>query len=186
MSTRMVLFCLTCVPLMAAAESFDYTYIEAGYVSTELDVGPLDVDGNGLGVRGSYAFNDSWYGFAGIADQEFDFDVDGTQFNAGVGWHNALSDTVDLLAEASWVSVELDSGFASADEDGFGLGLGVRAHAWENVQLEAGINYVDLDDSDTSLDVAGRYYLTQAVAVGLGLTFSDDATGWNLGFRAEF
>ena len=127
MSTRMLLLSLVCVPFGAAADDFDYTYIEGGYVSTEIDVGPFDVDGDGLGVRGAYAFDDQWYGFAGIADQEFDFDIDGTQFNAGVGWHNALSDTVDLLAEASWVSVELDSGVASADEEGFGLGLGVRA-----------------------------------------------------------
>ncbi len=186
MTIRMLLVGLTCVPLMAAAESFDYTYLEGGYVSTELDVGPIDVDGDGLGVRGAYAFADDWYAFAGLADQEFDFNVDGTQFNAGVGWHTPLNETADILAEVSYVSVELDSGFANADEDGFGLGVGLRARAWENVELEAGIAYVDLDDSDTSVNLDGRYYLTQKVAVGLGLSFSDDATGWTLGFRAEF
>ena len=186
MTSRMLLLGLICLPFVAAAEGFDYTYLEGGYVSTELDLGPIDVDGDGLGVRGAYAFADEWYAFAGLADQEFDFDVDGTQLQFGVGWHNSLSDTVDMLAEASYVSVDLDSAFASADEDGFGLGVGVRAHAWENVELEAGIAYVDLDDSDTSVNLDGRYYLTEMVAVGLGLSFSDDATGWTLGFRAEF
>ena len=186
MTIRFVTVALAALPLMAQAENFDYTNIEVGYVSTEIDVGLVDVDGDGLGIRGAYEFAPEWYVFGGLADLEFDFDVDGTEYEFGVGWHNSLSAKTDLIAEVSYVSVELDSGFASAEEDGFGLGVGVRAHAWENVQLEAGVAYVDLDDSETSLGLAGRYYVTEAVAVGLGLSFSDDADSLTFGVRAEF
>lgn len=186
MTIRMLLAGLSCLPMMAAAEDFDYTYLEVGYVSTEIDLGPLDVDGDGLGVRGSYGFGNDLYAFVGLADQEFDFDVDGTQLSFGMGWHHGLNEMADLLAEVSYVSVDLESPFSAADEDGFGLGLGLRGRVWENIELEAGIDYVDLDDSDTSLSFDGRYYFNETVAVGGGLSFSDDATGWTLGVRAEF
>lgn len=186
MKNGILLFGLICLPLLATAEDFNYTFIEGGYVSTELDVGPVDVDGDGLGIRGSYAFADEWYAFAGLADLEFDFDVDGTELEFGVGWHNALTETVDLLAEAAYVSVDLDSAFGSADDDGFGIGVGLRGAAWEQVELEARINYVDLDDSDTSVSFAGRYYFSETLAIALGLSFSDDATGWSFGLRGEF
>ena len=186
MTLRSLMVALAGLPLLAQAESFNYTSLEAGYVSTELDVGFVNVDGDGLGIRGAYEFADEWYAFAGLADLEFDFGVDGTEIDFGVGWHNSLSNTADLVAEVSYVRVDLDSGLASADENGFGLGVGLRAHAWEDVQLEAGIAYVDLDDAETSVAFAGRYYLTQTVAVGLGLSFSDDADSWSFSFRSEF
>ena len=73
-----------------------------------------------------------------------------------------------------------------ADDDGFGLGVGVRAQALPQVQVEAGIAYVDLDDSDTAMGFAARYYFTESLAAGLGLSFSDNASARTLGFRAEF
>jgi hypothetical protein len=186
MKISILLATLLCLPGLASAADFKYTFLEGGYVSTELDVGPVDVDGDGLGVRGSFEFAEEWYAFAGLADLEFDFGVDGTQLEFGAGWHNPINQDVDLIAEVGYVSVDLDSGFGSADDDGFGVGVGVRAQAWEQVQLEAGIAYVNLEDSDTSVNFAGRYNLTQTLALALGLSLSDDATGWTLGFRADF
>ena len=186
MTRKMWLVGLLVLPTVVGAEGFDYTYLEAGYVRTQIDAGAFDVDGDGLGVRGSYGFGEDFYGFIGLADQEFDFNIDGTQFNFGLGWHQTLNASADLLAEVSYVSVDLNAPFAGADEDGFGLGIGIRTRALENIELEAGLDYINLDSSETSVSFDGRYYLTEKLAVGGGLSFSDDSTGWNLGLRAEF
>jgi hypothetical protein len=186
MKFRMLLLILLAMPAFASAADFSYTFVEGAYIDTEVDVGPADIDGDGFGVRGSYAFAPDWYAFASLSDLDFDFNIDGTETEFGVGWHNPLSDRVDLIAEVSYVNFDLDSGFGSADDDGFGLGVGVRALATPQIQVEAGIAYVDLDDSDTAVGFAGRYYFQENLAVGLGVSISDNATGWTLSVRAEF
>ena len=78
------------------------------------------------------------------------------------------------------------SSLASASDDGFGLGVGLRGAASTNLEWEAGINYVDLSDSNTSLELAGRYYFNENAAAGLGIGIDDDATSLTLGVRWEF
>ena len=66
--------------------------------------------------------------------------------------------------------------------------IGIRARVADNVELEGGINYVDLDAAgdDTSFGFGGRYYFTEAFALGAGVELGDDVTGWNVGVRYEF
>ena len=98
-----------------------------------------------------------------------------------------LTPNMDLIGTLRYVDVELDTGFGSADDDGFGLGVGLRGRVTDNIELEAGINYVDLDDGgdDTSLAAGGRYYFTPAFAVGAGFEVGDDVTSWTVGVRAR-
>src|SRR5690606_23455359 len=56
MKTRMIAIVLASLPFAAAADGFDYTFVEAGYVESELDVGAGDVDGDGLGVGAGLRF----------------------------------------------------------------------------------------------------------------------------------
>lgn len=186
MKTRMIAIVLASLPFAAAADGFDYTFVEAGYVESELDVGAGDVDGDGLGLRGSLALNDTLHLFAEYASQDMDFDIDSTSWNIGAGAHWGLDKNLDFVAEAAWVKAEVDTPLGSADDDGLGVGAGLRFRATDKVELDGMIRYVDLDESDTSLAVGGRYYFTTAFALGGGFVFNDDDSGFHIGVRAEF
>ena len=97
------------------------------------------------------------------------------------------------MATASYIEVEVEidvPGFGSVsdDVDGFGLGIGLRGKAGDAIELEGGLQYVDLDDSgdDTAIFLEGRYYFSDNFAAGVGVSFSDDETGWEIGARYEF
>ena len=62
---------LAALPLAANAADFDYTYVEGNYVTSTTDVGPANVDGDGLGVRGSYALNGKINLVADYTTQDF-------------------------------------------------------------------------------------------------------------------
>ncbi|XOV82671.1 MAG: outer membrane beta-barrel protein [bacterium] len=170
-----------------ADDDMSYSFIEGAYIDTEIDDGP-DIDGDGFGLNGSVEIGTNYFLTASYSTQDFDFGVDLDQKSIGFGGYAALSDTVDLVGTISYVDAELDTRFGSADDSGFGLGVGVRALVAPNVELEGGISYVDLDDSgdDTSLALGGRYYFTEAFALGAGVSFGDDVTSWNIGARFEF
>ena len=106
--------------------------------------------------------------------------------NVGVGWHTGFSENLDFVADLSYVDAEASSGGVSVDETGYGIGAGIRARAGERIELEAGVTYIDLDSSETALRVGGRYYFSDAFALGAGLAENDGDFSWNVGVRAEF
>lgn len=181
-----ILATLLLLPLASHADGFGYTFVEGGVVNTEIDVGPADIDGDGLGINGSFGLNDSLHVIAGYTDVDYDFGIDGSVTNVGLGFNTSLSADLDFVADVSYVDAEIATGFGSADETGYGLGAGVRGRATDRVELEARLGYVDLDDSDTAVQVGGRYYLSDSFALGAGLTDNDAGLTWTLGLRAEF
>jgi opacity protein-like surface antigen len=169
-----------------AQESLDYTFVEASYVNADRDMGPFDVDGDGLALKGSLSITDTVFVFAGYSTYDYNRNVDADSYDLGAGMRWGLKPELDLIADVSWVRAEIDTPFGSADDDGLGLGLGLRSRVHRNVEVQGGIRYVDFDNSNTFLTLAGRYYLTDTIAVGFGLDLDDDNTGWNIGLRAEF
>ena len=170
-----------------ADNDMSYSFIEGAYLDTEIDNGP-DIDGDGFGLSGSVELGTNYFLTAGYSTQEFNAGVDLDQKSIGFGAYTNLSDTLDLMGTISYVDAEIDTRFGGADDSGFGLGVGLRAVVAPNIELEGGINYVDLDDSgdDTSLALGGRYYFTEAFALGVGVGFGDDVTSWKIGARFEF
>ena len=186
MNARIGIASLLLLPVAAAADGFDYSYVEAGFISTELDTGPVDVDGDGFGIKGSYALDERYHVVAGYATESFDFDVDSSVLNIGAGLHIGLNQRVDFVGELSYVSAEVDTPFGDADEDGFGVDATLRAQVGRNIEVEGGLSYVNLNNSDTAVHLDGRYYFTPGFAFGGGFTIDDDDTSWRIGVRAEF
>lgn len=171
----------------ASADGFDYNYLSLGYGTIEFD--DIDVDGDGFGIGGSYAINPSYHVFAGYDSADLDFDIDATTFDAGIGYNTGLSPTVDLVARLSYEYVELDAPAVSdVDDNGFGLGLGLRFAASEQLELNAGIKHVDLSDSgsDTGFEAGGLYNFTDAFSMGLGGSWGDDTSAYTLSGRFYF
>ena len=176
--------------LPAMAESPNYNFLELGYQSVDLDVGGgFDVDGDGYVLGGSFEIGENFFGFAGYSKTDFDFNVDLTQLQAGIGWHTGLTENTDFFARAAWVDAEIDApGFGSVDESGYGLGIGVRSNVTDLIELYGEVSYVDLGSgADSTAFGAGIYFnLTDNFALGLGASVDDDVTSYGANARFYF
>lgn len=171
----------------ASAKEFDYNYFSLGYGNIEFD--DVNVDGDGFGLAGSLAINDEFHVFAGYQAAGLDFGIDVSTLGAGIGYHTSLSPVVDLVASVSYQYIDFDApGPGDADDNGLGLGVSLRFAASEEIELNAGISYVDFSDSgnDTGFGVGGLYSFTDAFALGLGAEWSDDASSYTLEGRFYF
>jgi hypothetical protein len=173
-------------PLAAQAEGFSYSYLELGYVETDFD--DIDEDADGFALAGSLEITDQVFMFAGYGDLSAG-PVDFETYDIGAGYAWSISPRADLYGTLAYVKAEVDvPGFGSGDDDGYGAGVGIRYRVADPFELEAAINYVDLQDSGdgTSFGLAGRWYFVEQFALGFGIDFSDDADTYGLSLRWEF
>ena len=173
----------------AMAETPSYNFAQLGWQSVTLDDGSFDLDGDGFGIGGSFEDAENWHILGGYSSLGFDFGVDLNQLQLGGGYHTAISDTTSFYANLLWVSAEVDAGgIGSVDEDGFGIGIGLRSNITERVELEGGLNYVDFGDGGDSTGVSGAawYKFTEAFAVGVSVSAEEDVTGFGIGGRYYF
>ena len=174
----------------APADSLSYNFLEAGYQSVNLDLGGgLAFDGEGYGLRGSFKIGDNMFGFASYADTGFDFNVDTTQLQVGLGWRTGLTDNTDFFARAAYVDVESDAqGAGSVDQDGYGVGIGVRSNVTDLIELYGKIDYVDLGSGSDSTAVAGGIWFnfSDSFALGLSVGVDDDLTSYGASARLYF
>lgn len=177
-------------PFLAHAEGLSWSYLEGGYVNTDIDRFDEDVDG--FALRGSYELTDEVFVFGGYTDQSTSVagrDLDVQSWNLGLGYAWPLGEALDLYGKLGYVSAEADlEGFGDADDDGYSLAVGLRGRAVEQLELEGAVSYVDLSDSgdDTTLDLGARWYFTPQFAFGIEGSFGDDANTYGLGVRWNF
>lgn len=180
--------CLALLSLSGAAlADFDYTFVEASYGQTEFD--DFDVDGDAIGVGGSFAVTDSLHLFGGYSTADFDGGVDSNSFQAGVGYRVGLSDAVDVVGSLAYVTSEVEFAGVSVDDNGYGLGLGVRGMATPTLELTGGVSYLDvgdLSDGDTSFGGGFLYHFTDAFALGLSASWGEDTSTYALNGRFSF
>lgn len=185
--TAAVLVVFLAVP--ALAERPSYNFIQASYQEVDLDVGGgFDVDGDGFGFGGSVEFSDSFYGFVSYSDIGFDFSVDLTQIQVGIGWQTPLGENTSLYANAAYVEAEVDApGFQAEDDSGYGLSVGVRSNISDLVELFGGITYVDFGEGDSTGFGGGIFFnITEAFALGVSAATDDDVTGYSANVRYYF
>ncbi len=180
-------------PGVNQAAELGYTYVEAGYAETELD--DVDADGEGYFVAGSVALAPNWHIVADYATADLDagggpVDVDVDTLSVGFGYNYPINERADFIGRLLYVQsdFEIDTPGASieGDDDGYGLQARLRGEVVERLELEGGIDYVDLGDEETTLVVEGRYFLTDRLAIGAALESGDDATAYGVALRLEF
>ena len=183
----LVLTLIFAVP--ALADGLSYNFIRAGYQSVDLDDdGGLNVDGDGYGLSGSFEIGDYMFGFASYGKTDFDFGVDLTQLQAGLGYHHRDTDNPDFYASLAYVEAEAEaSGFGSVDDSGYGATIGVRSIVTDLIELYGEVAHVDFGDGDNTALGAGIWFnLADSFALGLGAAWDDDSTSYGAGARLYF
>ena len=172
---------------------FSYSYVEVGYDEADFDFGgPFEGDGDGLRVAGSFEINDDWHAYASFASADVDvggpfnadFDVD--TWTLGAGYVFPLKEDIDIYGRVLYIDTSVDAGFAEADDDGLGLQARIRARVTDEFELEGGIQYVDVSDTDTSLQATARYHFSEDFSAAIGITFAGDTDGIGISARYSF
>jgi hypothetical protein len=168
------------VPGVVLAD-MNYTNFEIDYLDLDADSG---VNGDGFQIGGSWELNDQFHLFGSWQDQSFDGGFDGNTLEVGAGWSHGFTDTLDFVGTLSLLDTEIED----FSDDGLALGGGIRSRLGESFELDAGLKYVDLDESgdDTGITVGARYYFNDSMALGASLDSYDNADTLRLGFRWEF
>ncbi len=170
----------------ALAERPEYSFVEIGYQRVDFDVFNTSVDGDAYTLGGSLELGESWQAFASYGNAEFDFNVDLDEYAIGGGFHGSLSPTSDFVLNLAYIRAEASAGALSADDDGFGISVGMRNMITPRVELAGFVNYVDVGDDDFGVTGRAWYFLTEQFAVGANIGFSDDVTRYGIAGRLFF
>lgn len=175
-----------------------YTYVQGGYTSLTTD---SDVDADGWYAGGSFLVLPNVFVFGSYSDTSSEdftgplgavtFNIDATSYNAGLGLRAPVTDFMDINVGAAWVHAESDTnastgGSSSTSDDGYSISAGVRSLLGKALEVNAGYNYVDLDDSQGSFDVGGLVHITSLISVSAAYRFGEDANAWTAGARLNF
>jgi opacity protein-like surface antigen len=216
MNARQVrLLTVAALPLVAAgwmaaarAEGPQYTYFDAGYqwmdtnnavrmdsgqhegIKLNASLGLVEFGSTGLHLFTEY-FNGDYVGSAdGCGDR------DSESWVAGLGGHYRVTPTTHLVVNVGYVDVDGDvvtdsitCAKTGVSDEGYEVEGLVRSNLSEQIELEVGYRYTDLDDSDIDNRDAiiglGYLFNEQLTLRVRGVVFDDD-TGIELGVRYNF
>lgn len=171
------------LPVAAQASDLDYSYLQAGYSSADVE----GINFDGWAIKGSLAFGESFYGVAGY-EKGSKSGVDLEQTRVGLGYRYGLSDRTDLFGEASYLHEKVP-GFG---DNGWGVAGGVRTMLGQNFEATAKLTYADVNDfgAGWGAGVGGVYHFTKTWGAYASYDYADrdgtDLKTWGIGLRASF
>ncbi len=172
---------------VAIAQTVEKKQTDLSYTYAELRF--VDVDfrgGDGLRLLGSYALQNDWLIVGSLTTLDFDNNVDITTLELGAGYIWKYSDDFDLTSTLRIVSTDIDAAGVSTDDTGFGLSAGIRGLLSPEFEIRGSVNHINLDNSDTYLELAGDYYFTENFAAGVTLEFAGDTDAFTIEARWYF
>jgi hypothetical protein len=168
------------LPLAAsAAENFSYRYVDvARYMEAEVDSDNVDVDGDGIQLRGSLPVYQNFFALAEYESLDLDGGIDASRFLIGAGGHWPLGNNLDFVARGGFVSYNVDYGRFDDDDTGLFVGARVRAVVAPKIEVEAGVEHFELEvaglDGDTYIIGEARYNFTSQWSAGAIITLGGD------------
>lgn len=145
----------------SASDAPGWYYAELGYNS--VDAADIDGDGIDLEVAGGLDFIGlPVFAVLDYADSSLDNDADIEQLSFALGSSLSIgtdANPASVYAALSFEDVSVESGGASADDDGPGIQIGARGMLTSNLELHARSKYIDFSDagSDLSLRFGATY-----------------------------
>lgn len=176
---------LAALPFAAsAAEGVSYSFVEGGYVQT--DIGDSGTDADGFSIRGSGALTPNFHLFGDYAKQEVDdsnFDFD--QWRVGVGYNQEINPRVDLLTRVAYEKLDAGNGF---DFDGYSVEAGVRGALTPMLEGYALAGYEDGDELDGDFygRVGAQVKFNKTWGVNGEIKFADADRQYFIGPRISF
>ena len=158
----------------------DYTFAELRFVDVDVS------DGDGFRLSGSYDLDNDWLIVGSFTTLDYNNNVDQSILEVGVGYVWKYSDDFDLTSTVRIVRSDIDAGGVSVDDSGFGLSAGIRGLLSPELEVRGSINHINLDNSDTYLELAGDYYFTEQFSAGVSLEFAGDTDAFTIGARWYF
>ncbi len=179
---------------------FSYNYVEAGYraIETEL-INGISIDGNVLHLLGSFDVVSNINLLADYQKYSYDYDIEGTIWSVGVGYHQKVQEKTDIIFALKYHSSELTKVLGENietdnDDSAFGFEAGARYEVFYDLEANAIFSFKkwnEGDDSDKSFIIGVRYDITRIVklankiTVGAKFTAGDDS-GFGVSLRGEF
>lgn len=188
---------LLATPLTSFSKEISYDYIEGTYSSLTIDTGTSvgDLDGNGLGISGSFSVTPAIAITAGFISTNYDeflgVDIDTSEFAVGITGHVGIAPNTDIYGNFSVLKgrIELSDGFTSYDDTDTGnvISAGIRFLATENIELQVGFSRVDIfDESDNGFGGSLRFYASEKFSLAAGYSTVDDVDAFSLNARLDF
>ena len=159
--------------------ALSYTFGEVRYID-------IDGGGDGFEVGGSFQFDSNWFGLVSFSSYDLGRFVDGSSFEIGAGYVFPYQKDWDIQVNARIIRAEVEVPGESVDDTGIGLLAGVRGLIAPQFEVRGNLHYVNVDESDVFLEVAGDWYFTPEFAAGLSVEFGGDVDVWTLGARYFF
>ena len=167
----------------AGTPELEYTYIEANYIWTNLDVGDEKLDGGE--IIGSLELPLNFFGQVTASTQSDETDIN--VYRIGAGWHFGMIPRLDLFAIVSYLHVEADNASFDSKEDGIQGDLGVRFLMTDRIELNAKGIWQDIDDEDdVGFGLGARFYLIERLSLGARVESLDDDETYAVGLRFDF
>ena len=167
---------------------FSYSYAELGYSKHDFDVenAPNNIDGDEFTLSGSVQLKDNWHVYGSYGTANLDFGIDLDTWVLGLGYSYPVGKDVDLYGRVLYLDTNADLGATSSHDNGLGFQFRVRGRVNEKIEVEGGLQYLDVAHSDTSLQASARYYFTRQFSAGVGITFGGDQDGLGINARYNF
>jgi len=203
------LACVLCaaLPLPGIAKDLTYDRLTVGYADLTVARAGDDLDADGVGASISKSIGTGFvigFGYAALDVHQTVDDpllgplaIDGslTDYTLSFDWHTAVSGSTDVVFGVAYLDTAVDLTICdttptcvsgNGDDTGYGLAVGIRSMASDRLELGASINSTNYDETNTSFSIGAAYFLTDALAIGVGFTTGDDVSGYAIGVRAEF
>ena len=168
-------------PQQVQAPGITYTYAGVRYINQSIDGSGIDCDQDGLNLFGSLDLKEGFFAKASYSDVSGNHGCGSSSFSAGAGYHTAYSDTVDMYATLSFVSV------SEGDNDsGLEFAGGMRTFLTEVVEGSVELYHGTYGLEETGIRGTVDYWLNESWTVNGGVALGSDSTTFGLGARYAF
>jgi len=168
------------VALAQNSQDLNYNYAELRFVDVDL------AGGDGFRLNGSFDLDNNWLIVGGITEIDFNNNVDSSTLEIGAGYVWDYSPDFDLVGSLRFIRVDVETPFGDADDNGFAASGGVRGHLAPQFEVRGSVNHVNLDNSDTFLEIAGDYHFSPQFSAGASFEFAGDVDVFTIGARWFF
>jgi hypothetical protein len=180
--TKLAAVAAFALPFIGHAADFDYSFVQLDYRELNVDRRP---DADGLALRGSLEVAPHVFVMAEYGGYEFDRGLDWDSWRIGGGGHWPINNAWDLVGKIGYAKEDIEN---FEDKSGLFVYGGVRGALAPKFELDAGLEYADLEEPFDEITLLGelRYNFTPAIAAGVLVRVGDDVSALGLSGRFSF